>query len=104
MKRRSKYGNVKTTVDGITFDSRKEADRYSELKLLERTGAISDLALQPRFPIEINGRKVCTYIADFSYNSYGSRVFEDAKGMKTAVYKLKKKLVEAQYGITVVET
>jgi hypothetical protein len=59
--------------------------------------------LQPRFPIEINGRKVCTYIADFSYNSYGSRVVEDVKGMKTATYRLKAKLVEAVHGVTVVE-
>ncbi|MBN1114444.1 MAG: DUF1064 domain-containing protein, partial [Oligoflexia bacterium] len=60
--RKNKYKNVKTTVDGITFDSKKEADRYSELKLLERAGKIKDLILQPKFEIipayEKDGKKV----------------------------------------------
>jgi hypothetical protein len=107
MKRPSKFGSVRTTVDGIAFHSKKEADRYSELKLLERAGAISDLALQPEFPIIINGKKVAKWIGDFRYSSYGSVVVEDVKSSFTRrdpVYRLKKKLVEAQYGIQVTET
>ena len=53
-----KYKNVKTTVDGIAFDSQKEARRYADLKLMHRAGAITDLTLQPKFDIVINGQKV----------------------------------------------
>jgi hypothetical protein len=100
-----KYRNIKTTVDGITFDSAKEARRYSELKLLERSGRITGLEVQPSFPIVINGVKVCTYKADFGYvDQIGSPVIEDCKGFKTPVYRLKKKLMLAVHGIEVLET
>ena len=101
-----KYGAVRTTVDGISFASKAEAKRYGELKLLEKAGQIGGLELQPRFPLEHRGIKLTTYIADFSYWTMGQppqRVIEDVKGMKTAVYRLKKKLVEAHYGITITE-
>lgn len=62
-----KYRNIKTVIDGITFDSIKESERYKKLLLLQKTGEISDLILQPKFPIIINNIKICTYIADFSY-------------------------------------
>ena len=95
----NKYGAVRTAVDGITFASKREAGRYSELKLLERAGEIAELTLQPKFPIWIDGVKVCTYIADFRYVdlSRGITVIEDVKGMRTPVYKIKKKLTEALY-------
>jgi hypothetical protein len=100
-----KYKNVKTTVDGIVFDSAKEARRYGELKLLQRGRQISGLQVQPSFPIVINGVKVCTYKADFGYvDQIGSPVIEDCKGFKTPVYRLKKKLMLAVHGISVVET
>jgi dsDNA-binding SOS-regulon protein len=67
----SKYGAVRTEVDGISFASKKEARRYSELKLLERAGEIADLQLQPRFPLTVNGVRVCTYVADFQYRDIG---------------------------------
>lgn len=104
-KSRSKYGNVKTVVDNITFDSKKEAARYQELRILVRTGEISDLELQKRIPITIDGIKVCTYIADFVYKvrSGGETIIEDAKGYKTAIYRLKKKLVKACHGIEITE-
>lgn len=105
----TKYNNTKTTVDGIKFDSKREAARYSELKLLERAGKITDLILQPRFELipkyEINGRKVrkMEYIADFQYFENGKTVIEDAKGFKTKEYLIKKKLFEFKYGIEIME-
>ena len=100
----SKYGNIKTVVDNITFDSKKEAARYQHLKLLQKAGGIDRLKLQPKFPIEVNGKKICTYVADFSYYySPADLVVEDVKGMKTPVYNLKKKLVKAIYGIEIQE-
>ena len=100
----SKYRAVKTEVDGIVFDSKAEAQRYKDLKLLQRAGAISGLELQPRFPVFVNGKKVCTYIADFVYFEGQKRIVEDVKGMKTREYRLKKKLVEATYpGVEIVE-
>lgn len=102
-----KYRNIKTAVDGITFDSRKEARRYGELMMLQRAGAICGLVLQPEFPIIMNGKQVAKYKADFRYQQYGSVVIEDCKSAITRrdrVYRLKKKLVEAQYGIQVIES
>ena len=99
----SKYGAVKTEVDGYIFDSKKEAARYGELKAAEMAGEIESLVLQPVFPIIMNGKKVAKYIADFSYYDGDTKIIEDVKGFKTAVYKLKKKLVEAQYNITITE-
>ena len=103
--KRNKYGAVRTAVDGITFASRREAARYSELKLLERAGEITSLTLQPKYPIVVNGVKVCTYIADFRYVDLGRgmTVVEDVKGMKTPVYKIKKKLTETLYPVIIEE-
>jgi hypothetical protein len=101
---RRKFGNVKTVVDGVTFDSKKEAARYQALKLLERAGQISDLKLQPTFAIEINGHKVCKYKADFAYKQGGEQVTEDCKGFRTPTYRLKAKLLKAVHGITILET
>jgi hypothetical protein len=102
--KKPKYGAKKTVIDGITFASAKEARRYSELSWLAKAGSISGLELQPRFPVVINGVKVCTYIADFAYFDGKSRVIEDVKGFKTPIYKLKKKLVEAVFvGVTIKE-
>ena len=100
---RNKYGNKKTVVDNITFDSMKEAARYGELKLLEKAGKIDLLELQPKFRLEVNGEKICTYIADFQYDDDGHTVVEDVKGVKTAIYRLKKKLVKAIFGIDIQE-
>lgn len=102
--RKSKYKAVKTVVDGITFASKKEAKRYSELLILQRAKVISELELQPPFKVAVNGRHICTYKADFCYREKsGCYVVEDVKGVKTPVYSLKKKLVEAIYGIEIVE-
>lgn len=99
----SKYGAVKTTVGGIPFDSKAEAKRYGDLLLLERHGKIRALELQPSFPITIKGVKVFTYRADFAYERDGQTVVEDVKGVRTPVYKLKKRCVEAEYGVQIRE-
>lgn len=101
----SKYGNQKTEIDGFVFDSKREAIRYQELKLLERAGEIENLELQPKYSVDINGKHICNYFADFRYfdKHYKKTITEDAKGMKTDVYKIKKKLVEAIYSIKIVE-
>ncbi len=101
-----KYKNVKTILDGISFDSRKESARYADLKLMHRAGAITDLTLQPKFDIVINGQKVCSYIADFSYVENGVTVVEDVKSemtRKLPTYRLKKKLMKAVHSIEVRE-
>lgn len=98
----NKYGNIKTTIDGITFDSKAEARRYQELKLLEKAGEINTLKLQPIFPLVVNNQSVGTYIADFSYtNRDGSLVVEDVKGVRTAVFNLKARLMKAIHNIEV---
>lgn len=104
MKRRSKFGAKKTVVDGIKFDSMAEAARYGALKIIQAAGLISDLKLQVRYDITVNGCKICKYVADFVYFENGKQVVEDVKGMKTPVYNLKKKLMLACHGITIKET
>jgi hypothetical protein len=99
----SKYGNVQTVVDTLTFASKAEARRYGELKLLEQAGVIQQLVCQPKYPIVVNGKKICDYIGDFAYLDGKGLVLEDVKGMKTPAYRLKKKLVLACYGIEITE-
>ena len=101
---RSKYSNVRTTVDGIRFASKREAKRYAELKLLEKAGKISNLALQVRYPLTVNGHQVATYVSDFDYREGGLLVVSDCKGMRTPMYKLKKRLMYAIHGIVIQET
>ena len=116
MRNRRKFRNVKTVVDGITFDSKKEAKRYGELKLLERAGDICDLELQPKYllgtddnPVLIksdgypNGRRV-SYRADFRYydRRSGWVVVEDCKGYDDARARLRRAFVEWQYKIEIV--
>ena len=99
----SKFGNVRTTVDNIVFDSKAEARRYSELMLLFRAGVIRNLELQPEFPFVLNGKKLFTYRADFAYFEGEKRIVEDVKGVKTPVYRLKKKLIEAVFNVHITE-
>lgn len=123
---RSKYGSRKQTVSGITFDSQKEARRFQELRLLEQAGQISDLRMQvkyqlippqraPSFEVYKSGpnkgrrkpgkllEKECSYIADFVYVQDGETVVEDAKGYRTDVYIIKRKLMLERYGIQIQE-
>jgi hypothetical protein len=126
--RRNKYGVrldaagiEERSADGRTFASKRECKRYLELKMLEKAGRIRDLRLQPWFALmvpvfegaydninegKLVGRKVIgSYRADFDYIDVrgGKRVTEDAKGRKTEAYALRKRMVEAQYGIEITE-
>lgn len=114
--RKSKYGNKKTRVEingeWVTFDSKKEAQRYWELALLEKDGEITELKRQVPYPIVVKGILIGKYVADFTYCEYTRditpkhvvQVIEDVKGFRTAIYILKKKLVEAIYNIPIRET
>lgn len=100
----SKYHNRKTMIDNILFDSKREANRYLVLKSMEQAGEIQDLRLQPEFELRVEGGIVVgKYIADFKYRVGMKVVIEDAKGVRTDVYRLKKKMVEAVYRIKIVE-
>ena len=103
--RSSKYNAVKTEVDGIKFDSKLEAKRYSELKMLLRSGIISDLELQKKFELRVNGVLICKYLADFYYlDQSGRQVVEDCKGVRTPIYSIKAKLMIACHGLRMLET
>lgn len=122
MTRAQKYRNKKVVVNGITFDSRKEARRYGELLLLERAGAIRDLQRQVKFVLipaqrepDIIGKRggvkpgkllerELSYVADFVYHQDGKRIVEDVKGYKTPEYRIKKKLMLYVHGIKIKET
>lgn len=96
----SKYSARKTVIDGIVFDSAKEARRYSELRLRERAGEISALQLQVRFELipKQQGERPVYYKADFVYiEKDGTRVAEDVKGFRTKEYIIKRKLFKLKY-------
>ena len=112
----SKYHSRKITIDGVTFDSKKEYNRYCELKLLERAGEIAELKRQVKFTLipaqYANGKcieRAVSYIADFAYFDYGSNelIVEDVKGYKQgqayALFTIKRKMMLYMHGITVRE-
>lgn len=106
-----KYRNQPVVIDGVRFASKAEAVRDGELQLLQRAGEIKDLKRQPRFPLVVAGVKICTYVADWSYQrrtcldgrhhtfasppAYGSLVVEDRKGVQTPAFKIKWALAKA---------
>ncbi len=98
-RRLSKYGAVRVEIDGHRFDSKLEAKRYGELKLLQRIGEITGLAVHPKFPIVISGIHVCDVLGDFQYYDTIKRkeVIEDTKGCTTPLSSLKARLVRAAY-------
>lgn len=102
----SKYKAVKTIVDGIKFDSKREAKRYQELKLLEQSNEIKELKLQVPFILIDKSEygRVIKYIADFVYIRDGKQVVEDCKGFRTDVYRLKKRLFEEKYKTEIFES
>ena len=102
--KKNKYSAIKTEVDGIIFDSKREATRYYDLRIRQRQGLIQNLVLQKKFELVVNGVKIGSYVADFVYTEEGQSIVEDAKGVKTPVYRLKKKLMLALYGIEIRET
>lgn len=98
----NKYRAKPTIIDGIRFASKAEARRYETLKMELAHGLIKNLELQPKYPIVINGLKVCTYIADFKYEMLnGRKIVEDVKGMRTPIFNIKRKLMEAVHGIEI---
>lgn len=123
----SKYHAKKTEVDGIQFDSKREAQRYQQLKLMEKAGVICDLKRQVKYELVpaqyINGKcveRAVTYTSDFEYYilkplrqrtvmaepdamAIGQHIVEDVKGMRTDVYKIKRKLMLYKYGIVITE-
>jgi len=112
MSRRNKFGAVKTTVDGITFDSRAEASRFAVLRAMQRAKIISGLELQPEFPFIINGEPVRALsksgkgrplkaVMDFRFFKDGAWHVEDVKGIDTAVSRLKRAFVHHLYGIKI---
>lgn len=107
---KSKYRAVKTTVDGITFASRKEAGRYCELKILQEAGIIKDLRMQVPYLLIDSQRRAgkvverkCVYVADFVYQMDGETVVEDVKGIRTEAYRIKRKLMLERYDIQIKE-
>ncbi len=122
---RSKYGAKPVTIDGIRFASGREARRYAELKILERVGQIWDLTLQAEFPLHVRyggpwpdraaldpryrrpvlpaEQRIGVYRADFVYRTAEGTIVEDAKGVRTALYRWKKKHVEIEYDVRIVE-
>lgn len=103
--RTDRKGVEDRTADNIVFHSKGECLRYQELRANLRAGIITDLKLQPRFPLIVNGQKICEYVADFSYMSLDGRpVIEEFKGMRTALFIVKSKLFHAVYpGLRIVE-
>lgn len=102
-----KYNSRRVTVDGITFDSQAEADRWWDLCHLERAGVIRDLEVHPRIPLSVGGVQIGHYVGDFRYVDVesGRTVIEDVKSpiTKTPIYEWKKRHVRAQYGIEITE-
>lgn len=105
-KKKSKYRNTKTEVDGIVFDSKKEANRYKELKLLMKAGHIGLFERQKRYELNEGGTHSLAYIADFVYFDVatGKTIVEDTKGFKTKEYLKKKRLMKKIHGIIIFES
>jgi hypothetical protein len=103
-RRPNKYFAKKTVAMGLKFDSKWEAERWGQLKSMERAGIVTQLERQIRYDLTINDIKICSYIADFRYlleeeNGLFKLVVEDAKGILTPEFKLKKKLMKAIHNI-----
>jgi len=97
---------IERTIDGIIFDSKREAARYAQLKLAEKAGFVKDLILQPEYPVQINGKHYCTYTPDFKYTEAetGKVIIEEVKStgtMKDPAYRLRKKAAELYHGIEI---
>lgn len=107
---RNKMNACRVVTDDGKFDSKRELNRWNELKMLERTGQIKDLQRQVKFqiagPVVLDGRKrpARHYIADFQYTQNGQLIVEDSKGHRTDTYRLKRHLMKAVHNIEVKET
>jgi hypothetical protein len=92
-----KYHNKVTYIDGILFDSKREATYFLYLRDLEKRGTIKNLQLQTKMPFKIDGKTIFTYKPDFEYDDAFGHHIIDVKGVETTVFRLKKKLIQAQY-------
>jgi hypothetical protein len=103
--RAHKFGAVRSTVDNLSFDSKAEAARYQELTLLRQMGQITQLRLQTKWPLIVNGITIGSYVSDFDYleGEVAELRVEDVKGVRTPLYRFKRKHFEAQYGIRIIE-
>ena len=102
--RRNKYNAKPTVIDGFRFASKLEASRYQELKLKVHAGEILYFDIHPKFKLFVGDHHICTYEADFRYtDKRGTVHIEDTKGVRTASYILKKKLMYACLGLEVEE-
>jgi hypothetical protein len=104
--KRSKYRAKRCELDGVKFASKREAERFAELKIREKAGEIAELKLQHRFQLCGESHDVIThYIADFFYleTGTGKWIVEDAKGIRTPVYALKRKWLKADWHIEIRE-
>lgn len=101
--RRLKYRNQPVMVSGHRFDSKLEARRFEDLRLLQKAGAISKLEVHKHWDLHVNNIQIGYYEADFTYQEGGKTVIEDAKGFMTPLYRWKKKHVLAEYGIEIRE-
>lgn len=108
LKKGNKYGSKKTDYNGVIYDSKREANFAAHLDYLKHTidprEKVVDVKRQVPFPVQINNQHICKYLADFvvTYSDGRTEVI-DVKGFKTEVYRLKKKMVEAQYKISIIE-
>lgn len=104
--KKTKYNNSKTEVNGIKFDSAKEANRYKDLILLQKAGHIGMLELQVPYELNEDGTFSYKYVADFVYidTMTGAKIVEDVKGFRTEEYKKKRKLMAKVHGIIIKET
>lgn len=99
----AKYKNKKVEIDGRVFDSKKEAARYLALRGMAAAGLIQNLELQAVYRLEVEGKLICKYRADFRYKEGGAVVVEDVKGVRTEAYRLKRKLMAAIHRIEIKE-
>lgn len=104
-KKPHKYSSNRTEVNGITFDSEKEANRYKDLLLLLKAGEIGVLRTQVEYELNPGGTHSLKYIADFVYiiTATGQEVVEDAKGFRTKEYKKKRRLMKKVHNIEIQE-
>lgn len=103
--KRSKYNNARTTYKGMRFDSKAELRRWQELEQLLEVGAIKRLRHHPKCRLALNGVKICTYEGDAEYWMVPDDLYvlEDTKGVRTAVYQIKKKLIKALCDVDIQE-
>lgn len=101
----NKFGAKRVELDGHVFDSKIEAKRYQDLKLVEKIGQLNDLKVHTRWPLSVGGILIGHYESDFDYSdsAVDHRVVEDVKGCKTPLYLWKRRHFEAQYGFAITE-